>query len=197
MVLSFSGIESAIELGCPRRDYHRGRRGSLMRLSHGWIAKSLMIFNRLLIRCYLFVSLFRRGMTLGVRAAVFDARGPRLSGQAQLHAGLVPARRRRRAAARRWSEALDRELGEEGGIRLAGAGDAVRPLPQPARHRRATMSRSMSAATGRQPEPPKVPNLEIVACGFFAPDALPEGTPRAPAGGWPRSPARLPPAGEW
>ena len=48
-----------------------------------------------------------------------------------------------------------------------------------------------------QPEPPKVPNMEIVACGFFALDALPEGVTDATRRRLDEIAGRSAPSAEW
>ncbi len=154
-----------------------------------------MILNRQLIRCYLFVSLFRRGMTLGVRAAVFDAEGRVFLVKHSYTPGWhMPG------GGVEWGEtmaqALDRELSEEAGVRLSAPptlfGIYLNRRMAPRDHVAVYVCRDWT-----QPEPPKVPNLEIVACGFYAPDALPEDT----AGSTRRRLAEigqgLPPAAEW
>ena len=154
-----------------------------------------MIFNRLLIRCYLFVSLFRRGMTLGVRAAVFDANGRVfLVKHSYMPGWYLPGGGVDRGET--MEEALGRELGEEGNIRLAGPvhlfGIYLNRRTSPRDHVALYVCRAWT-----QPEPPKVPNLEIVDCGFFAPDALPEGTTEGTRRRLAEIAGGLPPAGEW
>jgi 8-oxo-dGTP pyrophosphatase MutT (NUDIX family) len=133
-----------------------------------------MIVNRLMLRCYLFVSLFRRAMTLGVRAAVFDADGRVfLVRHSYLPGWYLPGGGVDRGET--MGEAIARELVEEGGIRLA----APATLFGIYHNRRVSPRDHVALYVSRQwtqPEPPKVPNLEIVDCGFYAPDALPEGT---------------------
>ncbi len=132
-----------------------------------------MILNRLVARSYLFVSLFRRGMTLGVRAAVFDAQGRVfLVKHSYMPGWYLPGGGVERGETMR--QALDRELAEEAGIRLA----APATLFGIYLNRRAARGDHVALYVCRdwtQPVAPKVPNLEIVACGFHAPDALPEG----------------------
>ena len=132
-----------------------------------------MIFSRLLLRSYLFVSQIWRGMTLGVRAAVFDAEGRVLLVKHSYTPGWhLPggAVERGETAA----QALERELGEEAGIRLSAPatlfGIYFNRRVAPRDHVALYVCRDWT-----QPAPPKVPNLEIVACGFHPLDDLPEG----------------------
>ncbi len=133
-----------------------------------------MILNRLLARCYLFVSIFRRGMTLGVRAAVFDAEGRVFLVKHSYTPGwYLPGGGVERGET--MAQALDRELHEEAGIRLSTPATLFGIYLQ----RRVSARDHVALYVCRdwsQPAPPRVPNLEIVACGFFAVDALPEGT---------------------
>ena len=132
-----------------------------------------MFLNRLMLRGYLFVSLFRRGVTLGVRAAVFDGEGRVfLVKHSYMPGWYLPGGGVDRGETMR--QALDRELMEEGGIRLSASatlfGLYLNRQVAPRDHVALYVCRDWS-----QPVPPKVPNMEIVDCGFFAPDALPEG----------------------
>ena len=136
-----------------------------------------MFLNRLLLRSYLFVSLFRRGVTFGVRVAVFDAEGRVfLVKHSYMPGWYLPGGGVDRGETVR--QALDRELMEEAGIRPSTPATLfglylnrhVSPRDQVALY----VCRDWT-----QPAPPKVPNLEIVACGFYAPDALPEGVTAA------------------
>ncbi len=119
------------------------------------------------------MSLFKRGTTFGVRAAVFDGEGRVLLVKHSYMPGwYLPGGGVERGETT--AEALERELMEEAGIRLTGPAALyglylnrrVSPLDQVALY----VCRDWA-----QPTPPKVPNLEIIACGFYAPDALPEG----------------------
>ena len=132
-----------------------------------------MFFHRPIVRSYLFVSFFWRGMTLGVRAAVFDAEGRVfLVKHSYMPGWYLPGGGVERGET--MTEALDRELGEEGGIRLTAPaglfGLYLNRRTSPRDHVALYVCRDWS-----QPVPPKVPNLEIIDCGFFALDALPEG----------------------
>lgn len=129
---------------------------------------------RLLMRGYLLLSLFRRGMTLGVRAAVFDADGRVFLVKHSYTPGWhLPGGGVERGET--IIDALTRELSEEGGIRLT----APAAFHGICLNRRASARDHVAVYVCRswvQSEPPKVPNLEIVACGFYAPDALPDDT---------------------
>lgn len=129
------------------------------------------------LRLYVGVSRFRRGMTLGVRAAVFDAeervflvRHSYTPGWYLPGGGVEPGET--------IAAALDRELMEEGGI----------VLDRPAELFGLYLNRKISARdhvalyvsrAWTQAKPPKIPNLEIIDCGFFAPDALPDAATTA------------------
>lgn len=119
---------------------------------------------------------FARGLTLGVRGLVFDARGRVFlvkhsyipgwhlpGGGVELGETLVVA--------------LTRELAEEGNIELIGPPELFGVY-----WNRRTAWRDHVALyvvrSFRQTAPPQ-PNREIVAHGFFATDALPEDTSRA------------------
>ena len=129
---------------------------------------------RLMMRGYLLLSLFRRGMTLGVRAAVFDGEGRVFLVKHSYTPGWhLPGGGVERGET--IIDALTRELSEEGGIRLT----AQAALHGICLNRRTSARDHVAVYVCRewvQPEPPKVPNLEIVACGFYAADALPDDT---------------------
>ena len=169
-----------------RRSWYRGRRDSLMLLSHGWIAKSLMFLNRLMLRGYLFVSLFRRGVTLGVRAAVFDAEGRVfLVKHSYMPGWYLPGGGVDRGETMR--QALERELMEEAGIRLTGPAMLFGLyLNRHARH--ATMSPSMSAVTGPGRRRPRYPTWKSSTVASTRPTPCRKASPPARAGGLPRSP---------
>jgi 8-oxo-dGTP pyrophosphatase MutT (NUDIX family) len=128
---------------------------------------------RLPIRLFLQYARFRRAMTLGVRAAAFDASGRVFL----IRHSYVPG----------WylpgggvelgetvEAAVTRELMEEGGIALGEAPELFGIY----------LNRAVSVRDHvvvfvcrdcRQVQAPRLPNLEIVEAGFFAPDALPDG----------------------
>jgi len=116
-------------------------------------------------------------MTLGVRAAVFDADGKVFlvrhsytPGWYLPGGGVEPGET--------MQAALARELMEEGGIALERPAELfglyLNRQASPRDHVALFVSRAW-----RQERAPKIPNLEIVECGFFAPDALPESATKA------------------
>jgi 8-oxo-dGTP pyrophosphatase MutT (NUDIX family) len=111
-------------------------------------------------------------MTLGVRAAVFDTEGKVFlvrhsytPGWYLPGGGVEPGET--------MQAALARELMEEGGIALDRPAELfglyLNRQISPRDHVALFVSRAW-----RQERAPKIPNLEIVDCGFFAPDTLPE-----------------------
>ncbi len=128
---------------------------------------------RLPIRLFLQYARLRRGMTLGVRGAAFDEKGrvflikhSYVPGWYLPGGGVEPGET--------VEAALTRELMEEGGIALSEAPQLFGIY----------LNRSVSlrdhvvvflCRSCRQVQPPRLPNLEIIDAGFFAPDALPEG----------------------
>jgi 8-oxo-dGTP pyrophosphatase MutT (NUDIX family) len=125
-------------------------------------------------KVFLTYARFRRGMTLGVRAACFDAGGrvflirhTYVRGWYFPGGGVEPGET--------MEQSLGRELMEEGGIRL----------DEPARLFGIYLNRHVSprdhvglyvCRKWTQAAPPRVPNLEIAEVGFFPADGLPEGT---------------------
>jgi len=126
---------------------------------------------RLPPRLFLLYARYRRAMTLGVRAAVFDGDGRVLlikhsytPGWHFPGGGVEPGETT--------IEALSRELDEEAGIALVGEAQLFGLYYS--RH----ISRRDHVAVfvcreWRQARVPRIPNLEIVDRRFFAPDALP------------------------
>ena len=119
---------------------------------------------------------FARGLTIGVRGLVFDAQGrvflvkhSYVAGWHLPGGGVEPGET--------LMAALARELREEGNIELIGP-----PQLHGVYFNRRISRRDHVALyvvrSFRQSAPPQ-PNHEIVAHGFFAPEALPEDTTRA------------------
>ena len=119
---------------------------------------------------------FSRGMTLGVRGLVLDSDGrvflikhSYVSGWHLPGGGVEPGET--------VLQALERELREEGNIELVGSprfhGLYFNGHVSDRDHVALFIVRAF-----RQSAPPQ-PNHEIIAHGFFAPDALPEGTSSA------------------
>jgi len=119
---------------------------------------------------------FSRAMTLGVRAVVIDGDGKvfliahsYVSGWHFPGGGVEPGET--------LITALKRELHEEGNIELTGPPQLHGVFFNNRVSRRDQVALYVVRAF-RQTAPPR-PNREIVAHGFFAPDALPDGTTRA------------------
>jgi 8-oxo-dGTP pyrophosphatase MutT (NUDIX family) len=134
-------------------------------------------------------------MTLGVRGAVFDAEGKVFlvrhsytPGWYMPGGGVDPGET--------MAAALARELHEEGNIELTGAPELFGIYLQAGVSRRDHVALYVCRAW-RQPAPPKVPNLEIVACGFHALDALPDDTTPATRRRLAEIATGGPAAGEW
>ena len=129
--------------------------------------------NRQMVRAFLFYSRLSRGMTLGVRAAVFDDEGRVLLIRHSyvpgwyLPGGGVEA-------GETMDEALKRELLEETGIEAAAPpelfGMYLNRTASPRDHVALFVCRSWSQVA----PPPR--NLEIVDSGFHPLDAMPEET---------------------
>jgi 8-oxo-dGTP pyrophosphatase MutT (NUDIX family) len=119
---------------------------------------------------------FARGLTLGVRGLVFDASGRVFLVKHSYVAGWhLPGGGVE--VGETLTAALERELQEEGNIEITGI-----PVLYGIYFNRRVSRRDHVALyvvrSFRQSTPPQ-PNREIIAHGFFAPDALPEGTTRA------------------
>ena len=119
------------------------------------------------------IGLLRRAMTLGVRAAVVDGQGRVfLVRHSYVSGWYLPGGGVERGET--CNDALARELIEEGGIRLTGA-----PELRSLHHNRGRDHVAFYVVRRFEQQAPKQPDLEIVETGFFARDALPEGTTRA------------------
>ena len=126
------------------------------------------------MRLFLFYARLRRGMTLGVRGAVFDAdnrvflvKHSYMPGWYFPGGGIEVGETA--------ETALARELIEEGGIRLDGPADLFGFYLNRAASRRDHVALFVSRAW-TQVEPPTGPNLEIIDSGFFPAGDLPVGT---------------------
>jgi ADP-ribose pyrophosphatase YjhB (NUDIX family) len=119
---------------------------------------------------------FSRPATLGVRAMVIDGSGRIFLVKHSYVAGWhLPGGGVETGET--LLEALTRELAEEGNIKLAGH-PVLHGMFFNKRVSRRDHVALFIVRDFRQEAPPK-PNYEIVEHGFFAPNALPEGTTRA------------------
>ncbi|WP_421726548.1 NUDIX domain-containing protein [Bauldia sp.] len=127
----------------------------------------------LLIRPYLFFSRFRRGMTLGARAAVFDADGRILLVRHGYVAGwYLPGGAVE--VGETAAEAAKREVLEEGGIRLDSPPELFGFYLNRQGLQRDHVALFLCRSWSQVQPPPR--NAEIADSGFFAPDDPPEGT---------------------
>jgi 8-oxo-dGTP pyrophosphatase MutT (NUDIX family) len=128
---------------------------------------------RLPIRTFLFFQRHRRGLTLGVRAVVFDTENRVLlikhtytpgwhfpGGGVEKHETIAAA--------------MTRELEEESGIVLTGEAELFGLYLQRPHGGRDHVAVYI-CRDWRQARQPQFPNMEIVEARFFALDALPEG----------------------
>jgi ADP-ribose pyrophosphatase YjhB (NUDIX family) len=130
----------------------------------------------LMRRLFHFYWRFARGLTLGVRAVVIDGTGRVFLVQHSYVAGWhLPGGGVE--VGETLMMALMRELREEGNIELGEQPDFFAVYFNRRASRRDHVALYVVRAF-RQSAPPQ-PNHEIIAHGFFAPDALPEETTRA------------------
>ena len=133
-------------------------------------------FERVLRRVLHFYWRFSRGLTLGVRALVIDPEGRIfLVRHTYVHGWQLPGGGVEPGETT--GAALERELREEGNIELVGE-PALHGVFFNARVSRRDHVVLFVVRSFRQPSPP-VPNHEIAAHGFFAPDDLPKDTTAA------------------
>lgn len=132
------------------------------------------MYFRFPLGLYLRLRRISHGVTLGVRAAIFDNQRyvfllehTYTAGWHFPGGGVDPGE----SAA----DAVERELGEEAGIALTGPADLF-GIYVNARLSRRDHVAFYVCRHWRQDHRPKVPNMEIRACGFFPLDALPLGT---------------------
>jgi 8-oxo-dGTP pyrophosphatase MutT (NUDIX family) len=133
-------------------------------------------FERATQRLLHFYWRFTRGLTIGVRGLVIDAAGRVLLVQHSYVAGwYLPGGGVE--AGETLLAALARELREEANIELTGPSRLFAVYYNRRSSRRDHVALYV-VHSFRQSAPPR-PNREIVAHGFFEPDALPEGTTRS------------------
>lgn len=162
--LSRSGPPSPHETGAGPSAARESRAARLRRGGERGLRSAMHVWWRL-----------SRGMTLGVRAMVIDGDGRVLlvkhsyvSGWYLPGGGVEPGET--------LHEALERELLEEGNVRLNGA-PVLHGLYLNAHVSRRDHVALYVVRAFEQPSAP-IPNREIVATGFFALDALPDETTR-------------------
>ncbi|WP_334175420.1 NUDIX domain-containing protein [Pseudoxanthobacter sp.] len=164
-------------------DFERAGIGPLRRLATRAVWWTALLAGRI-----------TRPMTLGVRVAVYDAEGriflvrhTYVPGYHMPGGGVDRGESAEAAAVR--------ELREEGAI-----GVGSRPALFGFYFQRSLKWDHVALYVVRDPvlpPAPPPPNREIAACGFFAPDALPEGTTPATRRRLAELAGAVPPASEW
>lgn len=146
------------------------------------------------MRLFLTYSRLRRGMTLGVRAAVFDAEGRVLlvrhsyvPGWYMPGGGVEPGEA--------MLEALGRELLEEGGVALTGPARLFAIYWNVQASWRDHVALYVCRDWKQALPPPR--NLEILDSGFFHPDALPAETTDATRRRLAEIAGEMEPGAEW
>jgi ADP-ribose pyrophosphatase YjhB (NUDIX family) len=131
--------------------------------------------SRMLMRVVHIYFALARGMTMGVRAACFDAEGRvflvRHSYVPGWHMPGGGLERNETA-----EEGLIKELREEGNLKVIGVPELFQVYFNTSASRR---DHVVFYRVTVEQTAPRLPDREIVECGFFAPDALPEGTTAA------------------
>lgn len=144
-------------------------------MTSGRGAGELSGFGRLRQRAYLRFARATRGMTLGVRAAVFDGDAVLLVRHSYVPGWYFPGGGVDRAET--IAQAVRRELHEEAGVALTGEpklfGVYLNRIASPRDH----VALFVCPAWTREAQRP--PSREIVEVRFFPLDALPEGTTAA------------------
>jgi ADP-ribose pyrophosphatase YjhB (NUDIX family) len=131
--------------------------------------------SRMLMRVVHIYFALTRGMTMGVRAACFDATGRVfLVRHSYVPGWHMPGGGLERGETA--EEALVKELREEGNLRIVGLPQLIQVYFNTSASRRdhVVFYRATVEQTAL-----RLPDREIVECGFFALDALPEGTTEA------------------
>lgn len=153
-----------------------------------------MALHHVTQRLYLLISRFRRGMTLGVRGAVFDAEGRVFL----VRHGYTPGWHFPGGGVEKGEtihDALARELREEGALALDGAAELFglyhNRIAAPRDHVALFICRRWHEVGERRP------NLEIADSGFFAPGDLPAATTPATRRRLAEILDGAPPSAEW
>ncbi len=149
---------------------------------------------RIAQRAFLFSARVTRGMTLGVRAAAFDAQGrvflvrhTYVRGWHLPGGGVDPGET--------LEDAMRRELREEGGIDAAGPAQLLGVYLNRRASRRDHVA--VFVLHGVHQAAPRPPDREIAESGFFLPDALPDGTTAGTRKRIREALEGLPPPAEW